>query len=1080
MNHTYRLVWNDATRRLVPACETARGRGKSGGRADRACRGAAPRAVQALAVGAGLGLALGLLPGAARALDTTALPTGGQVVAGQATVGAVRTAPGGATSLQIDQGSARVVINWNSYNVGSHASVSYVQPGSTSVVLNRVTGSEASQIFGQIKANGQVFLVNANGVLFAPGAQVNVHGLVASTLDLLDADFMAGALRFSAAGANAGAVSNAASLTAGTGGYVALLGGQVSNSGQVTAQSGSVVLASGSAATLDFNGDGLVQVALSAGAAHALAANSGLVQADGGRVQMSARTADSLISAVVNNTGTVRARGLVARNGDIELTGDVVSQSGTLDASGLQGGAVLIAARSVLSNGAVQADGSAGKGGQIALRASQTLLQTQAAQLSADGSTQGGQVLLDGGQAAYLSGQVHASGAQGGQVVTSASQVSLAEARLAADGSQGGGSVLVGGNSGGSSTGMAGLAIATDTAVNVSSRLSALGTGGRVVAWADGSLRYRGAIATGAQGRSEIGAGVSVETTATVSAGAGSQQRLVGPDIVIGSAATGTRYIPLVDPTPATGDRHGAGSVTEVGGGHLVVASPNDNFGGAGAGAVYLYNGSSGALVSALFGSTAGDHVGAGSTGSNGVTRLASGNFVVASPGWSNAGQARAGAVTWVDATRGSSGAISAANSLVGASLDALGSGGVAALANGHYAVASPDWHGQLGAVTWGNGLGGSVGAVTPANSLVGSTAGDRVGGQGVVALATGHYVVNSPDWAGGRGAVTWRNGAGGDAGVVAPANSLVGSLAGDRLGSGGVTALANGHYVVASPQWSNGAAVAAGAATWGDGTTGVAGTVDAGNSLVGRTALDQVGSGGITALANGHYVVASPGWDGASVNVGAVTWGNGSAGSRGLVGTANSLTGSTANDSVGSGGVTALGNGNYVVASPLWDGAAVNVGAATWVAGGAAFGGTVGSGNSLTGSSTNDGVGSGGVTALSNGHYVVASPDWSAGLGAATWRNGSTGGAAVVGVANSLVGTAPDDHVGSGGVTALTNGNYVVASPQWDGAVVNAGAVTWSDGSSGRGGVLRAADALTGSTVNDRVGSGGVTALAH
>ncbi|MFM2065445.1 MAG: hypothetical protein RLZZ584_354, partial [Pseudomonadota bacterium] len=254
----------------------------------------------------------------------------------------------------------------------------------------------------------------------------------------------------------------------------------------------------------------------------------------------------------------------------------------------------------------------------------------------------------------------------------------------------------------------------------------------------------------------------------------------------------------------------------------------------------------------------------------------------------------------------------------------------------------------------------------------------------------------------------------------------------------------------------------------------------DAGNSLVGRTALDQVGSGGITALANGHYVVSSPGWDGAAVNVGAVSWGNGSGGSRGVVGTANSLTGSTANDSIGSGGVTALGNGNYVVASPLWDGAAVNVGAATWVAGGAAFAGAVGAGNSLTGSSTNDGVGSGGVTALSNGHYVVASPDWSAGQGAVTWRNGSTGGAAVVGVANSLVGTAPDDHVGSGGVTALTNGNYVVASPQWDGAVVNAGAVTWSDGSSGRGGVLRAADALTGSTVNDRVGSGGVTALAH
>jgi filamentous hemagglutinin family protein len=1068
MNRSYRLVWNEQSQRYVPAPEMARGRGKGGRRAA--------RVLQAVTVGVGLGL----LSAGGWALAPNALPSGGVVTAGQATIGAP-TPVGAAVSLTINQASQRAVINWNSYNIGSSASVTYVQPSSSSVMLNRVVGNEASQIYGQLKANGQVFLVNANGVLFAPGAQVNVHGLVASTLNILDGDFMAGTLHFAG---TAGAVSNAGSISTDAGGYVALLGGQVSNSGQISAQLGSVVLASGSAATLDFGGNGLLKVTLDAGALRALADNAGLIQADGGRVQMSAQTANSLISAVVNNTGMVQARGLVAQNGVIELSGDVLHQGGTLDVSGAQGGSVLLSGSSILQNGTIHADGSAGAGGQVSLQASQTLLQTEAAQISADGSTQGGSVVLNGGQAAYLSGHVEANGLQGGQVVASATQITLAGANFSADGSaagaNAGGSVLVGGNVGGSSTGAVGVSNATSTAINASSHLSALGAGGRIVTWADGDTRYSGAAVTGAGGLIEIGGKLALSVGGSANAGLGGQQRLVTTDIVIGAASTGTRYIPLVDPNPATGDRHGSGSVTEVGGGNLVVASPTDNFGGASAGAVYLYNGSTGALISALYGRTAGDRVGAGASGSNGVTRLANGNYVISSPGWSNAGQAQAGAVTWSSAATGLSGALSSANSLVGGALDALGSGGVTALANGHYVISSPNWNAQTGAVTWGNGLGGSTGTVTAANSLTGSQAGDRVGSGGTLALRNGNYVVDSADWGGGLGAVTWRNGSASEAGVVSAGNSLVGTLAGDRIGSGGLTALSNGNYVVSSPEWSNGAAVSAGAVTWGNGGTGVSGNVSAANSLVGSAALDQLGSGGVTALSNGNYVVSSPWWDGAAVNVGAVTWGNGSAGGLGVVSSANSLTGSVANDNVGSGGVTALSNGNYVVSSPLWDGAAVNVGAVTWGAGALGLSGVVSSANSLTGSSTNDSVGSGGVTALSNGHYVVASADWGGGLGAATWRDGTTSGAGVVGAANSLVGSTAADHVSSGGITALSNGHYVVSSPDWDGAAVNVGAVTWSNGNTGRSGAVRAADSLTGSSVNDRVGSGGVTALSN
>ena len=127
------------------------------------------------------------------------------------------------------------------------------------------------------------------------------------------------------------------------------------------------------------------------------------------------------------------------------------------------------------------------------------------------------------------------------------------------------------------------------------------------------------------------------------------------------------------------------------------------------------------------------------------------------------------------------------------------------------------------------------------------------------------------------------------------------------------MTALTNGNYVVSSPDWTNGEAAGAGAVTWGSGTAGVSGPVSATNSLVGSTANDSVGTS-VTALSNGNYVVSSLYWNNAA---GAVTWGSGTAGVSGPVSATNSLVGSTANDSVGNGGVTALSNGNYVVDSP-------------------------------------------------------------------------------------------------------------------------------------------------------------------
>jgi len=189
-------------------------------------------------------------------------------------------------------------------------------------------------------------------------------------------------------------------------------------------------------------------------------------------------------------------------------------------------------------------------------------------------------------------------------------------------------------------------------------------------------------------------------------------------------------------------------------------------------------------------------------------------------------------------------------------------------------------------------------------------------------------------------GAVTWGNGAGGTVGTVMATNSLTGSLANDLTGST-VTALTNGHYVVGSPNWNNGA----GAATWGNGETGgtrLAGTISANNSLIGSSPGDGIGTN-ITALTNGNFVASSGYWDKVNADnsvvtdAGAVTWCNGDGGTVGTASATNSLIGSTKNDYAGSddaksNNVTALTNGNYVVSSKYWDNEkAVNAGAVTW-----------------------------------------------------------------------------------------------------------------------------------------------------
>lgn len=261
-------------------------------------------------------------------------PVGERISAGQGAV----TRNGTVTT--ITQGSSRLAIDWQAFGIAAGETVNFVQPGAGAIALNRVTGMEASQIHGALNANGQVFLLNPNGVLFGRTAQVSVGGLLASTLSLSDADFLAGRTVLRGTG---GAVRNEGTLRAADGGYVALVGGEVRNTGTVAAPRGSVALAAGRQVTLDFAGDGLLRLAVDEGVLGALVDNGGIVQADGGAALLTARAADALAGTVVNNTGLVQARRLEDRGGTIQLLGGfeggTVQVGGTLDVSAPQGGA---------------------------------------------------------------------------------------------------------------------------------------------------------------------------------------------------------------------------------------------------------------------------------------------------------------------------------------------------------------------------------------------------------------------------------------------------------------------------------------------------------------------------------------------------------------------------------------------------------------------------------------------------------------------------------------------------------------------------------------------------------------------
>ncbi|MCU9849867.1 filamentous hemagglutinin N-terminal domain-containing protein [Defluviimonas sp. WL0024] len=348
------------------------------------------------------------------------LPTGGTVVQGSAAI-----ATPNAQNMIINQSSGNAIVNWQGFSIGQNAQVTINQPGTGSAILNRVTGGASSDIHGQLNANGQVFLVNPNGIFIGPSGRISSSGFVGSTLDINDEDFMAGRLKFSGNGASA-KVTNAGRITIGQGGYAALLGGRVENSGVVSVPLGRVGFGAGERATLDLSGDRFLQVALPSaddGDGEALIVNSGTVTAEGGRIEMLAATARDAARNAINMSGVAEATSVSVRDGVIMLGGG-------------SGGTVTVTGR--VSTAALDS-----------------------------------------------SPRPPERPAQGGEITVTGARIVLDGAQIDASGPEGGGTIRIGGDFGGAGALPHAQTVTADADTVIRADATKVGDGGRIVLWSD-------------------------------------------------------------------------------------------------------------------------------------------------------------------------------------------------------------------------------------------------------------------------------------------------------------------------------------------------------------------------------------------------------------------------------------------------------------------------------------------------------------------------------------------------------------------------------------------------------------------
>ena len=451
-------------------------------------------------------------------------PVGEQVVAGAAGFERV----GGA--LTITQGTDRAVINWNSFSIGAGEITKFVQPNSSSAVLNRViTANNPSAIYGTLQANGQVYLINPAGIFIGPGGLVDTASFVASTHDVGDKEFMGGGdLNFT--GSSGASIINQGRIEAKQG-DVFLVARQVSNEGQIMASDGTVGMISGTEVCLHSIGPNnykvrLIDVANDTGVQKtdngiADVVNAGVIEAANAELE----STGNYLSLAIKNTGVIRATGVMANaDGSVTLTGGEGDILNTGVVAAIQkniqgetvGGRILASAKNITTDpGSIMTAAGTEKGGEIRLAAKDTV---------------------------YASGKVEAgsTAGKGGKVQVTGERVALIQAEVDVSGKTGGGTVMVGGDYLGKNPEVpnAKAVVMTSDSV-IRANATENGDGGKVILWSDEYTGFYGEIF--ARGGIESGNGGFVETS--------SKDNLQAFGAVIASAVNGQGGLWLLDPS---------------------------------------------------------------------------------------------------------------------------------------------------------------------------------------------------------------------------------------------------------------------------------------------------------------------------------------------------------------------------------------------------------------------------------------------------------------------------------------------------------------------------------------------------
>jgi|GEM_PF-1486443 len=412
-------------------------------------------------------------------------PEGGTITNGSATI----TASG--KRLDIHQASDRVVIDWRSFDIESDEITQFFQPSSSAVALNRVNSPDPSYILGTLKANGNIILINPNGLFFGKEAVVDVNGLIATTANIRNDDFMNGKMDFNIPGDPEASIINAGMITAKDAGLVGLVAPNVANSGIIQARLGKVQMASADTFTLDMNGDGLINLAVSDEVAQQIVVNTGELDAAGGTVSMTAAAGRALVNSLVVANGKISAPVAEKRNGKI-----IIGAAGS---------------------NAVAGNKSADKG-----------------------KKQGASTVV---VSAHIDASARDAGDKGGSVEITGDHISLMPGTIIdASGDIGGGDIKIGGDYLGSGTTATALTNYIDPLSYIFNDAVTSGDGGRTIVWADDTTTFYGNIF--ARGGNTGGNGGFVETSG--------KKNLLAQGYVDLTAPHGNKGTYLLDPENIT------------------------------------------------------------------------------------------------------------------------------------------------------------------------------------------------------------------------------------------------------------------------------------------------------------------------------------------------------------------------------------------------------------------------------------------------------------------------------------------------------------------------------------------------